>query len=237
MSESAAILPTEREVDTRGRLIEAALRVFSNRGIDAATLREITEEAGANIAAVNYYFRSKDELTRSVLEHCLRPINEARLAALHACIERSAGEAVAIDDIVDALVRPMVEHSIDRLGGRAAVRLLLQVRALPRPLTNTILAEQFDQLHRLFLEALGKSLPHLSAPEIALRYDFARGAMMQILGDLDPAARDLPGLAVSHSGLDDARVICHLRRFISEGFKAPSAEDRTSDRPSARART
>ncbi|WP_137389049.1 TetR/AcrR family transcriptional regulator [Rhodoligotrophos defluvii] len=214
----------EKEIDTRERLLDAALRVFADRGIDAATLREITEAAGANIASVNYYFRSKDELTRSVLEKCLKPVNDARLAALQQRLAESKGGAAALEDIVEALVRPMVEHSVDSRGGRAPVRLLLQVRALPRPLTNTILAEQFDRIHRSFLDAFAKALPELSPAEIALRYDFARGAIMQILGDLDPASRHLPGLTVGHSGLDDEHVIQHLTRFISEGFRAPALE-------------
>jgi AcrR family transcriptional regulator len=183
-------------------------------------LREITEVAGANIAAVNYYFRSKDELTRSALEACLQPINAARLKALEACLSSAKGGIPPLEAVVEALVRPMVEHSLDATEGRAPVRLLLQVRALPRPLTNTILAEQFDKIHRAFLEALGRALPYLSPAEIAMRYDFGRGAIMQILGDLDPASRTIPGLGLKHSRLDNERVIRYLIRFITEGFRA-----------------
>lgn len=222
MNTMAATLGKAADLDTRDRLIGAALRVFADKGIDAATLREITEMAGANLAAVNYYFRSKDELTRTALEACLKPINDARLAALKAKMAESPDGIPSVEAIVEALVRPMVELSVDTSGERAPVRLLLQVRALPRPLTNTILAEQFDRIHRLFLEALAKALPHLSSDEIALRYDFARGAMMQILADLDPAARLLPGLVVHHSGLDNEAIIRQLVYFISPSLKAPS---------------
>lgn len=226
MSEASRLKPSQRQGDTRERLLQAALRVFADRGIDAATLREITEEAGANIAAVNYYFRSKDELTRSVLEACLKPVNEARLRALTTCLAQAGEAQPPLERIVEALVRPMVEHSMDAHEGRSPVRLLLQVRALPRPLTNTILAEQFDAIHRLFLDALGRALPALSASEIALRYDFARGAIMQIVGDLDPAARDLPGLAVQHGRIDNERVVRHLVRFITHGFRAARLDER-----------
>ena len=54
--------------DTRSALLRAATFVFADRGFDAATLREVTRVAGANIAAVNYHFRSKDELLRLTLE-------------------------------------------------------------------------------------------------------------------------------------------------------------------------
>ena len=48
--------------DTRQRLIEAAGEVFAERGFRAATIRDIVERAGANIAAVNYHFGDKENL-------------------------------------------------------------------------------------------------------------------------------------------------------------------------------
>jgi AcrR family transcriptional regulator len=210
----------EKDADTRDRLLAAALRIFADRGIASATLREITEEAGANVAAVNYYFRSKEELTRTVLESCLRPINDARLKALQICMEKNGGKTPPLEEIVEALVRPMVELSVDPYGGRSPVRLLLQVRALPQPLTNTILAEQFDLIHRHFLNTLAAALPQLSPDEVGIRYDFARGAIMQILGDLDPAARDLLDLGFKQKNKDNEKVIRQLVNFISAGFRA-----------------
>lgn len=211
---------TEKDADTRDRLLAAALRIFADRGIASATLREITEEADANVAAVNYYFRSKEELTRTVLETCLRPINDARLKALKACIDKNGGATPALEEIVEALVRPMVELSIDTYGGRSTVRLLLQVRSLPQPLTNTILAEQFDLIHRRFLDTLSDCLPHLKPDVVGIRYDFARGAIMQILGDLDPAARDVLDLGFKQKNKDNETIIKQLVSFISAGFRA-----------------
>jgi AcrR family transcriptional regulator len=48
--------------DTRQRLLEAAGEVFAEKGFRGATVREIIQRAGANIAAVNYYFRDKESL-------------------------------------------------------------------------------------------------------------------------------------------------------------------------------
>ena len=50
------------ELDTRQRLLEAAREVFARKGYRDATIAEISERAGANIAAVNYYFRDKEKL-------------------------------------------------------------------------------------------------------------------------------------------------------------------------------
>src|SRR5262245_12146367 len=60
---------------TRTRLLEAAGEVFAERGFRDATVREICTRAGANIAAVNYYFRGKEGLYAQVVDYaqsCMR---------------------------------------------------------------------------------------------------------------------------------------------------------------------
>ncbi len=53
---------------TRAHLLEAAGEVFAEVGFRAATVRQICQRAGANIAAVNYHFGDKAELYRTVLK-------------------------------------------------------------------------------------------------------------------------------------------------------------------------
>jgi AcrR family transcriptional regulator len=57
---------------TRQHLLDAAGEVFARAGFRAATVREICERAGANIAAVNYHFGDKEKLYRAVLKETYR---------------------------------------------------------------------------------------------------------------------------------------------------------------------
>ena len=51
------------ELDTtRERIADAAGEIFAERGFDGTTVRDICQRAGANIAAVNYYFGDKQRL-------------------------------------------------------------------------------------------------------------------------------------------------------------------------------
>ncbi|MBI5589766.1 MAG: CerR family C-terminal domain-containing protein [Deltaproteobacteria bacterium] len=52
---------------TKERLLSAATRVFADRGFKETTVREICALAGANLAAVNYHFGSKERLYNAVL--------------------------------------------------------------------------------------------------------------------------------------------------------------------------
>jgi AcrR family transcriptional regulator len=212
--------------DTRARIIAAALQVFAARGFDAATVKEITDVAGANVASVNYYFRSKDDL----LETSLRAVNEARRAAIdHWENDRHPREDRVLT-LARAFVTPMVLLGRDPTGARALVRLMLQVRAIPRPLLNEVVAQHFDPVHERFIRAYRKLLPDLPAEEVIWRYDFARGAMMQILADLDPALR-LPVRPGWPADADDTTIIERLAAFTAAGFRAPPIARTARKRP------
>ena len=67
---------------TRAKLIAAATEVFAERGYYDATVREISQRAGANIASVNYYFRDKLGLYTEVLRRAVSPVGFAARSAL-----------------------------------------------------------------------------------------------------------------------------------------------------------
>jgi TetR/AcrR family transcriptional regulator, regulator of cefoperazone and chloramphenicol sensitivity len=56
---------------TRDRLLEAAAQEFAEHGFKCATVRNICQRAGANVAAVNYHFGDKEQLYAATLQHWL----------------------------------------------------------------------------------------------------------------------------------------------------------------------
>ncbi|MBA4383188.1 MAG: TetR/AcrR family transcriptional regulator [Anaerolinea sp.] len=53
------------------KIIEAAIECIEQFGLKGATNRRIAEKAGVNLAAINYYFRSKENLIERVMETTL----------------------------------------------------------------------------------------------------------------------------------------------------------------------
>src|SRR3954451_13511290 len=73
---------------TRDGLIKAAIAVFSAKGFEGGSVREITQAANANQAAINYHFGGKEGLYREVLKASvqafaeLSPLDRERLAGM-----------------------------------------------------------------------------------------------------------------------------------------------------------
>ncbi|MET7329531.1 helix-turn-helix domain-containing protein [Nonomuraea sp. NPDC005650] len=62
--------------DTRTRIQEIALRLFTEQGYEATSLREIAEELGVTKAALYYHFKTKDDIVTSLVEGRLVELEE-----------------------------------------------------------------------------------------------------------------------------------------------------------------
>ena len=58
----------EQEQTTEEKILEAASEVFTEKGFAGTRTRDIAEEAGINLALLNYYFRSKEKLFEQVMK-------------------------------------------------------------------------------------------------------------------------------------------------------------------------
>jgi AcrR family transcriptional regulator len=58
----------DRGHDTRSRLRQLALKLFAEQGYEKTSLREIAEQLGVTKAALYYYFKSKEDIVRSLVE-------------------------------------------------------------------------------------------------------------------------------------------------------------------------
>ena len=81
-----------RDLETRGRLLAAAERMFADHGFGNVTVRDICRVAHANVAAVNYHFGDKLGLYREVLQTAIDRIRATNEAAREAGEGRSAEE-------------------------------------------------------------------------------------------------------------------------------------------------
>jgi AcrR family transcriptional regulator len=94
---------------TRDLLVDAAARLFAERGVDNVPIAEIVRAAGQrNTSAIHYHFGSRDEVLRAVLARHVPELAQRRFALLELARARPAREARAA---ADAIVRPVTEFA------------------------------------------------------------------------------------------------------------------------------
>lgn len=104
----------DRGAETRQRLVEAALEVFGRLGFEGATTRQIAQQAGTNLAAINYHFGSKEALHIAVAEHIATRIMVLVGPALMAA---DSPEAFATPEAARAGLIRMIESFADTILG------------------------------------------------------------------------------------------------------------------------
>ncbi|HBL31514.1 MAG TPA: TetR family transcriptional regulator [Acidobacteria bacterium] len=208
---------TEPHVDTREALLDAAEKLFSEHGIQASSLRMITQQAGANLAAVHYHFGSKEGLVRAVFARRLRPLEEERLRLLVACDE--AGEA-GVEQVLAAFVAPLLRRVRETPeGGQDFARLMGLAFMEPSEELRSMLLEEFRTTADRFIAGLHERLPHLSRQEMIWRFHFSAGAMAHVVSCSQMVERFSAGLCKCG---DHESLLRYLVVFLASGLKAPA---------------
>jgi AcrR family transcriptional regulator len=204
-------------IDTPGRLLDAAEKLFATQGFAAVSLRQIIAEAEVNIAAVHYHFGSKQELLDQVVMRKAGPVNVERLKLLDR-IEGETHGRPEVEDILGAFMLPMAKTATEhpqfpKLMGRMQSEGIL----------SEVISRNFQPVVERFLAALRKALPHVPDNEFRWRVHFMQGAMAYAMSG-EPTSTGHP---MEDSGLQGR--IERLIVFLGAGLRAPASE-KTADR-------
>ncbi|HWM92699.1 MAG TPA: TetR family transcriptional regulator [Thermoanaerobaculia bacterium] len=205
------------QTQTRDSLLDAAEHLFSEHGIQAASLRQITQHAGANLAAVNYHFGSKDGLVRAVFSRRLRPMNDERFRLLS---EVNLEAEDAVEQILGAFLEPLLRLVAEKPEGvRGFARLMGRAWSEPSEEVRSIILEEIRETIDRFMAAFRKVLPHLSEGELMWRFHFLGGAMGHTVSCSYVLERYAGGKC--HTS-DPDEALDQLVTFLAAGMRAPS---------------
>jgi AcrR family transcriptional regulator len=214
-----------RQGNVREALLEAAERLFAQRGYSAVSLREIAGEARANVGSLTYHFQNKMGLLRAIYTRHCEPINRRRVELL--------GEAQRIRDrderlvaILRAFLLPAFSSSTDSNGGGATfTRMRAVLSAEGDADARRIIAEAFDETSHTFIDAIADCLP--GAPEAAIvwRSQFLLGSLYYALINPERVTRLSEGRVDGHDtkvAIDEivAATFASLRS-LAEPARAP----------------
>ena len=203
--------------ETKERILDVAERLFADRGFPATSLRDITAEAGVNLASVNYHFGSKEALLASVLERRFRPINDRRLELLDEIEARAGGQPPEAEDVLRAFLAPPFQKQQEwGESGHTFLRLVGRIHAETNEEHRASYVQQFDGVVRRFTAALGLALPHLDRADLRWRMLFLIGSMaFAMAGGRALVTRD------PESARDPDDIIESLIQFAAAGMSAP----------------
>jgi AcrR family transcriptional regulator len=214
-------LPASSASATRNRIRSAAEHLFANRGFDGVSLRQLTAKAGVNLAAVNYYFGSKEGLYSEIIDQRIRPLNEARLTGLAEAMASAGDGPPSLEHILEIFVRPILEaHRDPAKGGPSVVRILARSMAdPPTPFLSSGLADELQVTLTRFAQAIRRHVPQLSPEEFLWRFTFVVGAMQHTLVNLHQMSALTRGICRNddHDGALSRFVV-----FAAGVFRAPA---------------
>jgi AcrR family transcriptional regulator len=201
---------------TKEKLMDAAEKLFARKGFHGTSLRDITGEAGVDLALVNYHFGGKKPLLAAVLERRGAVLNEVRLARLQEVRAAAAPAAAATAAVVGAFFDPILERLAHAgPGWHNYFALLAWVNNSPE-WGRKLMSKTFNATVREFIRALKESLPDAPAEDIYWGYNFLTGALTLSLAETGRLDELSDGLCRSS---DVAALKARLGPFVAAGLE------------------
>ncbi len=213
---------SDARAHTRHKLLDAAQQVFLERGYFDATIRDICQRAGLNLALVNYHFGDKLGLYTEVLRSCTNMTSQPE--PLQHVAELDADPVSLLRDLVAMFLRNMRKNDSafdkfmqqERLRPTPAMAYLIETSMRPAyqatcALVGRVLDLPADHLKtRLATHSVIAQIKHFGEPE-------------RLLTQLDPT------ILANQSVEDLAEVIVN---FALASFHAPNEKHRVAGQTS-----
>ena len=207
--------PAENK-EVRERLLDAAETHFSEKGYEATSIRDLTADAGCNVAAVNYHFGGKENLYRQVYQRRCVALRDIRLKSIEKALSQENGKPSLqklLREFANAFIEPLVQDS----GGRRFFVLAVREMLNPRLPEDMLLNEVINPVTMSFQDALMKVCPYLTKIKAHFCSQSVIGQLIQIVRM--KAMFDALGQP-RHVHFDMAKAVHHVVEFSTTAIRA-----------------
>ena len=163
----------EAQAATKQAVFNAAERLFALHGFQNVSVRDITAEAGVNLASVNYHFGSKDALLFEIFRRRTSELNRERARMLHEAAARHDGKP-PVRDILEAYFAPPLRWAAPDNERRISVQFIIRARSEGTAEMREVLRNDVSHLAR-FADALMAARPDLPREDAYWRLHFVLG--------------------------------------------------------------
>jgi AcrR family transcriptional regulator len=206
------------DLETRARLLNAAARLFAERGFARVTVRDICKKARANVAAVNYHFGGKEGLYQAVMRMAMETMQATTEAA------RAAGCNRPPEERIRAYVAVFAERLLGIHHETWIHQLMLREMSDPTPalamVAEEVLKPRMAYLSGAIAELIGAASddPRVVRCALSVTSQFNSLLWTKAVAELMQAPSTVPG------AIDE--IAEHIARFSLGGIS--SAVRRTS---------
>jgi AcrR family transcriptional regulator len=197
------------------RILDAAEDLFSKRGYDGVTMREVAQLANVDAALAHYYFTSKQGLFDAVLERRAELVFSERMQAFDD-YEAKAADAVTVEGAVAAFVVPLLERARHGdVGWKNYFRLIALVNNDASHVALSIMS-YFDPLVHRLIALVKRALPDAREEELFWCFHFLTGSLTLALSRTGRLDRVSGGRCKSD---DLASIEPRMIEYCAAGFR------------------
>jgi AcrR family transcriptional regulator len=205
----------EQRAETLEQILDAAEDLFSKKGLNGVTLRDVAQRVGVHTTLLHYYFEDKRRLFEAVFARRADVTSGRRMAALER-YEAEAGDKVTVEGALHAFLDTDLDLYIE--GGQPWMNYAAFCARVSTTHEGAELMDvHFDPVVLKLVSILKRALPECSDEDIFWGYHFVTGALMNTLARTGRIDRLSGGLCRSD---DFAAVKARMARFMAAGFLA-----------------
>ncbi|MEO8820581.1 MAG: TetR family transcriptional regulator [Ginsengibacter sp.] len=136
-------------MNKRETIIESSIKLFSNKGFEGTSVREIAAEAGVNVAMINYYFGSKEKLFEKVVEYRTSFLRGVFSELVN---NKKISQIEKVDFMIEQLIeRKFSDEKFSRLLHR---EMSLELRPQMRSAISSILLRNIDSVKTIIRDGI-----------------------------------------------------------------------------------
>jgi len=219
-------LKRPRLEDPRGHILEVSIRLFAARGFNAVSVRDVTQAAQVNLAAVTYYFGSKEGLVEAVVERVARELDLQRRQQLDALMQRTDG-APSVRDLLLAHFQPVIRFAGPEGGEQIALEVFARVFTESEGELRRSIETNLGHMTPT-LEVLAKLRPDMTREDVCWGFHFALGVMRH---NMQVHLQRLVHLSGGLCRVDDLDAVAErAAAFAAAGFDGLAALRTDADR-------
>ncbi len=148
---------TSHELSTRQRLLDVASQLFAQKGLRSTTVAEICTQAQANIASVNYYFGSKEDLYAEAWRHAFLLAQE--IYPIHGNLPADASPKQRLRATIYSLLHRVMDTGKLGHAGQLLLREMGQQSILTKDIRFKVIEPIRQHVNALIRELLGDDVP------------------------------------------------------------------------------